>query len=198
MGFAFHPATHIYTLDGCRLPSVSEVCEAMGIVSVNGIDPAVLHIAAQRGKGVHLAIRDHFEGRLDMAALAPELAPYVAAAVRFCEESHFVPDLWEQPCADPALRYAGTPDAAGGLAGTPTVIDWKAVHELRPGYAVGLAAYARLLDVHYDYKVTQRVLVQLRPDGTYRVQRCQDRHDEAEFRAALFLYQRRQARNGGR
>ena len=194
-GLVFDADTHTYWMHGHQLPGVTDILKAQRIVSVEGIPPARLEMARQRGKAVHYAIRLIHEGSLDPATVAPALDPFLFAYEQFRESTGFMPDRFEEPLAHP-LGFAGTPDAAGPVMGVPAVVDFKVVATLDLAYGVQLAAYRILLGANL-YEVRKRYLVQLKDDGTFHLEECRDPGDEAEFRSALHLYQRRLKRNGG-
>lgn len=194
-GLVYDPVRHSYTVDGHRLPSVTEVLKAQRIVSVENIPPARLEKARDRGVAVHYAIRLLHENSLDPATVAPALDPFLFAYAQFQETTGFWAELFEQPLAH-ALGFAGTPDAAGPVFGVRAVVDFKTGATLDPAYGVQLAAYRMLLDTR-GYVTKKRYLVQLRDDGTFQLLECRDPGDEAEFKSALHLVQRRMKRNGG-
>ena len=195
--FRFDPETHAGWLDGQQLPSVTGILRDMGIVSYADVPEAVLEQARIRGEAAHHAIMLANEGTLDPATVDEEIEPFLFGYEGFRAATSFVPVFFEQPLHDPALRFFGIPDAAGPVNGELAVVDFKAIEHLSQPSEVQLAAYKMLLRAA-GYEVTKRYIVQLKRDGTYRLHPCTDHLDEAEWRSALFLWQRRAARNGGR
>jgi len=188
---------HSYWLGPRRLRSVSEVVTAMGIVDLAAVPPEILANAARRGREIHTALRYYLDGEADWRALVTEeTAPYVDAAIAFCTETGVEPLVVERPMYDPARYFAGTPDLIARVRGQVAVVDWKAIRSMHAGYGVSTAGYARLAAAN-GIPIETRLAVQLLPTGQYRVETFTDRHDDAEFLAALFCYERRLARNGG-
>ena len=114
---------------------------------------------------------------------------------RFCHDARPVWHGLEEPVADLALGYAGTPDRWGTLDGEPVVVDLKT--GAVPGWApLQLVAYARLaLD---DTRVSRRrrLVVQLLPTGRYSVREyplVNFGRDERVFLAALAVAQWKRA-----
>jgi hypothetical protein len=192
----FEPGAHRYSLDGAVIPSVTQVLHDLGIIDYGGVPTDVLEEARLRGVAVHHAVMLANEGTLDPATVDERLEPYLFAYEAFRVATGFAPVFFEQPLAHLVLRYGGTPDAAGPVNGELAVVDFKAIEQLSQPYGVQVAAYKMLLR-EAGYAVTKRLVVQLKRDGGYRIEPYRDPVDEAEFKSALFLWQRRAARNGG-
>ncbi len=142
---AFDALTHTYRLHGEIVPSVTQVLERAGLIDFSKIPGAIRQHALDRGSAVHAAIHFLNEGDLDPAFHTdfPEYAPYVAAWVKFLDESGFT--------------FA-------------TAIDLAAVTHIR------------------------RYAIQLRKDGTYRIEPYEKASDFSEFlalRQAQAIVQRR-------
>lgn len=88
----FDPLIHAYYLNGERLPSVTQVLNRAGLIDFSQIPSSILNAARDRGSAVHAALHFYNEGDLDAAFSHefPEYAPYLAAWMRFLEESDFV------------------------------------------------------------------------------------------------------------
>jgi hypothetical protein len=100
----------------------------------------VLQAAAWRGTLVHRALHWWAEGTLDTETLDPTIAGYVAAGIRFHEESRLVVANVEQIVYDPVHGYAGTFDLDGLIGDELWLIDYK-TGLILPGHALQLAAY---------------------------------------------------------
>ena len=90
---AFEDLTHRYFLDGERLPSVTQILQASGLIDFSKIPGPILLGAKARGTAVHKALHYYNEGDLDVEAFCldfPEYAPYVQAWLTFRAESGFV------------------------------------------------------------------------------------------------------------
>ncbi len=197
MTLEFNDQTHQYRLDGRLLPSITQVLHATGILSMEGIPADKLEFARMRGVALHCALDLRHRGTLDPETVSSFLEGYLWAYDDFVKATNFKPILFEQPLAHARLGFAGTPDAAGTVCDVPAVVEFKAVHTLRPGYAIQTAAQKLLIRETGTYDPIKRYALQLHRNGTYTLVEHTDSADEAEFRAALFCYQRRLIRNGG-
>lgn len=89
----FDELTHRYTLAGERLPSVTQILQASGLIDFSKIPGPILLGAKARGTAVHKALHYYNEGDLDVeefCAMFPEYAPYVEAWIQFRATSGFV------------------------------------------------------------------------------------------------------------
>lgn len=181
----FDAATHAYTLDGRRLPSVSQIIAPL--VDFSWVSDEVLAAAAQFGRHVHEACALHARDDLDWSALDPELVPYVKAWERFLDESGAVVIASEQPVAHDALGYAGTPDLVIELRNLIYVPDIKATASVPPTVGIQTAAYARAWQRMHGGKEPWRACLHLSPDK-YRLHRRNDPADWAMFQSCLNVY----------
>lgn len=191
--FDFDPATHRYTVDGQPIPSVSQVLRAAGLVDYDGIPPDVLAYAAERGTAVHLACQYYDEGDLDPATLDPHLAPYVAAWRKFREDHDFRILASERMYLGNlrGMQYGLTVDRLLEIGGVVCVLDIKTSRDIHPwhaiqlaGYAIGISGFAPKSALSIE-RGLRRIIVQLRPGGTYQLHSCQNQSDGEVFAAAL-------------
>lgn len=157
----FDPDKHEYRFGGVVVPSVTQILRPM--MDLDHVDPDVLRRAQDFGTAVHLACELHDTGRLDEAALDPELAPYLAAWRKFCVEHRCGWDLIEQRVYHPTLRYAGTLDRRGNVDGYPAMVDIKSGTSLYPSVGPQLAAYTHASSP--TPAAYRRYAVRLYPDG---------------------------------
>ncbi len=194
LGLQFDEARHWYTYDGLPLVSVTTVLREMGIVVMSpDIPPHVLEFARQRGKAVHKAIEHHHGGTLDLATVDPRFTGYLDGYLSFLSQSGFQPAGFEKSLAHARLGFAGRPDVWGDLNGVPTVIDVKVTASVKPEVGIQLAAY-RLLLTENGVPTTNRAVVQLIKDGSWKLHPMKDPGDEHEFKSALYCFQRRKKR----
>lgn len=172
--FLFDEATHTYTLDGQKIPSVTEI---LAPITAGKYPPSgVVQQAAARGTRIHElcalydmdALPEEFEG---------ELVPYVQAWADFCRD--WSPE-WlyiEQPlyAQDTESRYAaGTVDRIGVIDGAHIVVDIKTAQSMdRPAkiaLCCQLYGYSWLADNNLIHIDGLGLGVQLMKDGTYRLQ----------------------------
>lgn len=118
----FNAASHVYTYDGIRIPSATQVMELAGITKKYEGDKWY----GERGTAVHLACKLLNEGTLDWTTLDPQIEPFVRCYEQFraAQPRRIV---WnEQPAACTELGFACTPDLIVEMeAGTYAVVDLK-------------------------------------------------------------------------
>jgi hypothetical protein len=127
MGLTFDAASHVYTLDGQVVPSVTGILKASGLIDFTGIPESILEAARVRGTTVHQAIAYFNDGDLDLDLFAtdfPDYLPYVDAWVSFCQQRRFVAIVSECQIASRRYQVAGTLDCLGELDGEPVLLDF--------------------------------------------------------------------------
>jgi hypothetical protein len=121
---AFDEASHTYTLDGRKVPSVTQALKSLPN-DYAMVDPAVLEQAAGLGRAVHKLIELDLADRLDVNSLDDQLVDYLLQWQAFRATSGFQPILSEARVASSRYRYAGTLDLFGRLNGRLVLIDAK-------------------------------------------------------------------------
>ena len=121
----FDDKSHEYKAGGIRVPSVTQIMEAVGMYrGLENIPKFVLKKAAERGHAVHSMIEYHAQGDLDESTIDPELAGYFNAYL-LCRKEH--PEIFdnlthfEKKVHCEKLCYCGRYDAGGERI----VIDYK-------------------------------------------------------------------------
>lgn len=173
----FDPEKHEYHKGGKRLPSVTEILRAVGLVGMEWVTEEAL----ARGSAVHEAIRFFVEGDLDESSLHPTIAPYVAAFKRFMAESGFVAHEAEKHVS--ARTYAGTLDLLGEFSDGPAVIEVK-TGTVPPWAALQVAAYADCLIAAH----TKRFILNLKDNGRPKLIPCTESTDFGKWQACLAVY----------
>lgn len=183
----FDEATHTYTREGVVVPSVTQALSV--IAAYDGIPPAVLQKAAERGTAVHKAIELHLQDDLDEASLDPEIASYFYAYWKFERETGFKPRHAEALVYSAKYGYAGTLDLEGDLHRKAAIIDTKTTRQLMPSTGPQTAAYeAAFKEQHQSRRNYQRYALLLKPDGTYRLEPCTNPADFRAFLACLTVH----------
>ena len=166
----FDPETHTYSLDGKKLPSVTEIC---GLLNNWGdINPAILMQAARRGTVVHeyCELVDYGVDE-DGIECEPELAGYVIAYMRFLRDYKPLWECVEQKVYSEQFGYAGTLDRFGTIDGKPVLLDIKTsscVNKLQKIiWACQLSAYVLLLAK--EGEEVKRWNLVLKRDGKYQI-----------------------------
>jgi hypothetical protein len=165
MTLTLEQPSHIYRVDGREVPGVTNTLRKAGILDYSMIPQDVLLKAGLRGTAVHKAMQDYALDRLDTATLTEETAGYVAAGIRFHEESGLVAGNVEKIIYNRQYDYAGMFDLDCVIQDELWLIDYKTGIVL-DGHRAQLAAYANCRPKPRRYR---RACVKLNADGSYRV-----------------------------
>lgn len=184
----FDPVKHEYSVDGVRLPSVTEVLKHQGILRPWTND----QFYRDRGTAIHEAAKILLDGQeIEESSIDPAIFPFVESLRRWLADSRPEPLLVEEPMFDRVYGYAGTPDLAT-IDGV--LYDFKSGGVER-GHSVQLAAYVDLCTAN-GYPMDRAAVVYLMTDGARRtryIPAAQLRMDAMIFRAALTTYKFLQA-----
>lgn len=185
-------ANHAYFWDEKPVPGVTSTISPL--TDYGMIKKEVLEKARQEGQHIHKMVELDCLGQ--QMKLPGWMHPYFAAWQKFKVEVGF--ELWEseQLLYHKLYRYAGQFDLAGRLLKFPKVtggalLDVKRSFFAGPAIGVQLAAYeaARNSERPKERQTRARFGLQLRPDGTYRLNEYTDEGDFAVFLACLTLRQ---------
>ncbi|MEX2282255.1 MAG: hypothetical protein WEE89_07210, partial [Gemmatimonadota bacterium] len=185
MPLDFDNAAHAYTLNGVRVPSVTEVLSPLEDFS--RIPHDVLEAARVFGQHVHVAMALLVRDELDWAALDPSLVPYIVGGKRFLEESGITVVASEQRVCSKKLQVAGTFDLFGVWRDAECLIDFKATAAIPKSVGPQSAGYDLLRRETFGGKKAKRYCVQLR-DNDYRFVPLTDPRDYAIFISCLNVF----------
>lgn len=158
----FDEPTHAYTLNGRRVPSVTQVLDPLNML--DGIPWDILEAARIFGSNVHVACHFHNIGILDWSSLDEYLASYVRGYLKFLAESSFVVLASEERVASVKAGYAGTLDIRGVLNRRKALIDIKSTSSLPRTVGPQTAAYENALREMTGEKTERRFCLHLKPD----------------------------------
>jgi hypothetical protein len=186
----FDEASHLYTLHGSPVPSVTELIDQAGLKRGDWYTEE----SRERGKAVHrianALLLSQDVGESDTAFVMDKgYEGYVAALQRFIADKRLMPVFVETPLADPSAWFAGTADFIGGMDGVPyAVVDLKTGPPM-PWHSVQTEAYSRLAYLETGVPYYKRFGLYLREDGEYRLVPHTDILGDAKaFDAALTIY----------
>ncbi len=187
MTLTFDEASHVYLLNGAKVPGVTGVLHNEGF-----IDSAwFTEYGRDRGTKVHKAIQLYDADELDEESLDPVLRPYLEAWRRFKEEAHVTIEASEVRLASETYGFAGTIDKVARIGSTPAICDLK-TGPVSGWVGLQLAAYHILL----NEPARRRYAVQLNNDGSYRLHEFKDRSDRQVFLAALTIHNWKRRESG--
>lgn len=183
----FDPEKHIYTLNGRRFPSVTEI---VGDVVGTPMYGTEWHI--DRGSKIHRAIALYLKGTLDESSLDERIRGRVEAAKKAIKELGIVPRFFETPMFHPALKFAGMPDL---YTTDDDVMDWKSSHS--PATEIQLGGYSLLIgNENHGHRPKRCVEIVLHENGQYTPTFYKPNRCIGLFLAALTIYQWKQKQGG--
>jgi hypothetical protein len=190
----FIEETHTYKLNNDLIvSSVTEILTGCGLIDTTWYRKE----HAFRGRAVHKSLLYYLQCDLDERTLSPGIVPYLDAFKLFQQHVKLEPklELVEKPMIHPTLLFAGTPDMPCELNGSPALIDFKTCPAL-PHHGIQLAAYKILLRDVADFHVRSRYVLQLKPDGKYKLHEFKDRNDERVWLSCLAIYNWKKLKGG--
>lgn len=213
MQIQFDEEKHEYSVDGVKVPSVSEILRPLSADRYGKIDPFVLKAAAEKGTAVHEATR-----QIDYGFKPEEdfiTSPYIKAYYMFLRE---VNPEWEMiekvvgyfPISGEPPIYAGTIDRYGKIDGKPCVVDIKTYASLdteaqisascqtalyrdaieSQWLADGVPEMVKGLDAYDgDGCLIRRYVLHLKSDGNYRFASLDSFDKERGFNSSAVAWQ---------
>ena len=172
----FDEESHIYTLNGYRLPSVTQLMRPLTLIAYDGVSLGAMSEAADRGTRAHSQVEAIV--KYGIAEFDDDTEGYITAFQAFNEAFNPKWLASEYRCYHKVLRYAGTIDLVGyvqpddgngvDVADIKTTSAWHSTL-----LTTQLSAYAEMLKSH-GVKVRNRYGLQLMKDGRYRFERLED------------------------
>ena len=163
----FYEKSHIYMLDGERLPCVSDLCRFIHKEIYKDAPIWQMEAAADRGTAVHKATEEL--DKTGRAEISDDYAPYLEAYAAFLREHDVEWELIEHPDYHPVHGYAGTIDRYGMVDGIQTLLDIKTTYTVyKPLCSASLNLY-RLMLIARGKIVERLQILHLKKDGTYKL-----------------------------
>lgn len=140
---SFDPGTHTYKDGDQEIPSVTQLLKAAGQIDDTWYQPA----GTERGSAVHDATAAIDNGDLDLSAfIDADYYPYVAAYMKFKEDTGVEILDVEKRVHHPAMGYAGTLDRIGIINGQKMLFDLKTGKAKSFWHGLQLTAYEACLE----------------------------------------------------
>jgi hypothetical protein len=198
VSLTFDAASHVYTLDGQVVPSVTGILKASGLIDFGGIPESILEAARVRGTTVHQAIQFVNEGDLDLLQFRadfPDYTGFLDGWLEFRAQRRFTPILTETRVASRLHQVAGTIDCLGELDGEAVLLDYATGDPTNTCKSFQTAAYAglalewaqtldadpRLTAFFEKHAFVRRYAVALKKDGRFSLHRYDDPGDYRKF-----------------
>lgn len=193
MKIDFDEEKHEYSVDGCRVPSVSEILAPLSADRYADLNPWMLKAAAARGTAVHEAcelIDYGVEPEED-----PETDGYLVAYQSFLLDHEVEWKMIESIVYFHRYNgeiplYAGTLDRFGKVDGVPTIVDIKTYASLSSDAQLAASCQTALYRDAIDQMLSteavtwdkeSRAILHLKKDGTYRLVDLDKWDDERGF-----------------
>lgn len=189
----FDEETHAYTVDGRRVPSVTEIVGLITAGKYADTNTAMMEQAKRRGSEVHF-ICEAIDCGIDPDELEipPELAGYVNAYLAFLRDWAPEWDYIEKTVYTPI--YAGRADRIGTIDGHTVIVDLKTTGNMdrlsKLALLLQLTGYG-LAWADMGFDMPEKTLgVQLKRDGKYTLHWSQDIREKylKDPDSGLFLF----------
>lgn len=156
---------HVYSENGLTVPSVTQVCESVGLYSLNGIPKDSLEYKSGLGTEAHAvcALLDRGE-MLSEYDIDPRVMPYVESYQKFAALKNWKPFLVEHGpfIADVHGMPVGFKlDRVGNLDGQESVAEIKCTAADHPYHGVQMSGY----DLCLGERKRLRFVIRLQADG---------------------------------
>ena len=167
MSLEFYDKSHVYELDGDRIPCVSDLCRFIHKEIYKDAPLWQMEAAADRGTKVHAATEDL--DKTGRAEIEDSYLPYLQAYAQFRQEHEVQWELIEYADYHPELMYAGTIDRYGMVDGYHTLVDLKTTYRVyKPLCGASLNLYRLILEARQK-TVERLMIIHLKKDGTYKL-----------------------------
>ena len=167
MSLEFYDKSHVYELDGERIPCVSDLCRFLHKEVYKDAPLWQMEAAADRGTKVHAATEAL--DKTGRAEIEDGYLPYLQAYAQFRQEHEVQWELIEYADYHPELMYAGTIDRYGMVDGYHTLVDLKTTYRVyKPLCGASLNLYRLILEARQK-AVERLMIIHLKKEGTYKL-----------------------------
>lgn len=186
----FDCATHTYTENGVKIPSVTQILQGAGLIDFSKIPVERLEAALNFGMCVHKATELYDLNNLDETSLDPKIQPYLEAWIKFIKDTDFKIEAIEEKVYSKLYRYAGTLDRRGIILKRNSIVDIKTSVDFGPATKFQLVAYQFAYNEYVERyeRVNDRYAALLKPDGTYKLEKYTDAMDFNMFLSCLSVH----------
>lgn len=202
----FDEATHTYTIDGQRVPSVTDICKPLTIDIAENAKPWLRDAAARKGTAMHEICADiDICGNSVIEGIPPEYWGYIQAYLNF-KRDYQIKD-WigvELQLGSAFMGVAGTVDRVGVIDGKFTIVDIKTGSKIDKALLTAqLNGYLEIMacsDCNVHIKQLRHGLylnlwgLQLMKDSKYTIHECKENNELWE--ELCWLYRERERING--
>jgi hypothetical protein len=143
MTVQFDEASHIYTLNGKRLPSVTQVLSI--VENWDGIPPRALEKAKVRGNFIHKAVSLLLEENLDLSSVPAEYAGAIDGMSNFLKLGEISPASYDCIVHHAELGFAGSYDMLAYYENSLDLFEFKASDQVPKTAGPQAEAYKRCI-----------------------------------------------------
>lgn len=177
----FEEKRHLYTINGIKLPSVTEIIDPVSYIVYKGVDEFAKLKAGWRGTDVHFAIELYND--TGVIEIEEKFKGYLDAYLQFREDYKKRLKVLhsEMRTYHKDLKYAGTIDMIAELDGKRIIIDYKTTSQLL-SYLVALQTPAYMEAVNSwlkddEKKLEECYVLHLEKNGNYNFVKVDNRYD---------------------
>lgn len=162
----FDRASHVYTIDGIVVPSVTQVLNEERFIDFSMVPNETLEQAQARGTYVHAVLHYLLENDFDLDDIDPRFRGYVDSALEFLAGARLKPLLDEQTGLAIAVEFRFW-DARRMFAGTVDYVAWGydevledevlGIYDWKTGEPTDVAA--ALQTAAYEYGIRQKLVL---------------------------------------
>jgi len=167
----FDEEKHEYTIDGERLPSVTEICEPISFKKLDAVNKVIVAKAAMRGTLVHELIENYiYTGEFSDEEVPAEIQAYLVAFANWWFTYKPTPLYNELLVGSKELGYCGTCDFVCKIDNKLTLIDFKTTSSIDKKYlSVQLYGYKNAL-AEKGINIEVCAVLHLKKDGDWNYQ----------------------------
>lgn len=176
----FDESKHEYTLDGVRIPGVTEILSPITADGYSKINPAVLERAAMKGTLVHEWC-EMFDYGCAEDFMPSEVVPYCQAYADFIRDYRPAWEKIEDIVYSDYYGYAGRLDRFGRIDGELSVVDIKTIASPSMKTHISVCCQTAAYAYAIGLSDAKRYALYLKPDGEYRLFDCEEYEEKNNF-----------------
>jgi len=185
--YTFDEGTHTHRIGDIVVPGITTLVTPL--YDFSGVTKHIMEAARQYGSAVHKTVELYCLDALDIDGLDPGLRSVLTAFPQWLKDYGFVKSdfIVEVPMGDPALMVGCIPDL---------ILDGKLIVEIKSREPNHLTDSIQTVCQEHVWKKNggtrtkeyERRVLYLRPDGSYKYQKVNDKQANSRFRKLLDHY----------
>lgn len=186
----FDADSHTYSVQGVRLPSVTEVIRFGGEgTDYSSVPSHILERAREIGKKAHKTVELYHEQDDHLFTNDSSVNAYLDGYQEFIDTGVYEHLMSEQKMYCSCHGFAGTVDKVGWVNGALSVIDIKTTNKLNLEHVeLQTAAYQHLASRTFDMELEKRFVLHLKKSRDFNLVACDDETSWPRFRKLLREY----------